>query len=454
MNVKATNVLTQELIDNNHGVFVVNQNYTLGGRTILLPNNYILLFKSGGYIDIGVLQGTDSQIVASSGQCCFGSNLKISGTWNVPDIHDTWFKYETDKSSANHSNLLLKNLFALANDKVQNTIHTTKSRRYEVEIPFEGKGDFGNQISFKMVNGKKRKDFLEIYEEKFSFLQVFTIPSNTKLLLDCQIILRPTNLGAYFLFWEKDKENITIEGSGGIRGDLTTHLYNNPFTPPGYFGEWGHLLTFIRCHNITLRGITVSDAWGDCIGFHGSFLKNDQSPRWASGLTMKDVKVKRARRNGVTIAARNCRISNCHFEGCGMINATWPKAAIDFEADGLERFAELGNENVVMENCTFKNNFRDIAASNNNLPAYGRTATTIRNCTFPNPIRIVWGNWLRFENCTISSFIGAWSNPIDSKNTIKHTEFVNCIIKNLPEIMRTTSWNNKFERCTIVQTTK
>ena len=433
------------MIDKTPNSFVVNKHYTLNGKTIALPSKYKIIFKNGS-IDKGTIKGNNSTIEAQPEQCVFGDQVQIKGSWNINNIYDQWFKFNNSK---NHiSNQTITNILALANDKVKNHIYFTANRTYYFELPYKGKGDYGEQISYKIVNNVKKRNYYELYEDRFSYLHIFTIPSNTHVTINSTLQMLPTNIGVYFVFWEKDKTNITIDGKGTVSGDLLHHFYDNPVTGRFYFGEWGDVFCFTRCKNVSIQDITISDAFGDCIEFHGTFCKEDKSPRWAEGLTINNVKILRARRNGITLAARNCTIKNCHFDGCGMINGTFPMCGIDFEADKLNDYPELGNENVVFDHCTFGINKRDISASNNNLPQYRKIATIISNCHFKNDIHISWGHWLRLENCTIKSFIGDWGTEINSKSAIKNTEFINCKIINMPEIIKTKSWNNKFVNCT------
>ena len=101
-----------------------------------------------------------------------------------------------------------------------------------------------------------------------------------------------------------------------------------------------------------------------------------------------------------------------------------------------------------MENCTFKNNCNDISSAGNNTVDYGQTATTIRNCVFPDPVRLVVTYWLRFEDCYISSVrnidndrsmllycknvtfedceFGRWDASIPTKPTKNNNIYINC----------------------------
>ena len=217
-----------------------------------------------------------------------------------------------------------------------------------------------------------------------------------------------------------------------------------------YYGEWGIIFHCFKCKNFVFRDITVREAFGDCILYQGSYVKNDKESRYADGLLVDNVNIIGARRNGIAVGARNVIIRNCHFEGCGTDEAkgTLPRCGIDFEADGVRSYPEIGNQNVLMENCTFKNNYHDISSARNNVVDYGKTATTIRNCVFPDPVRLVVTYWLCFENCFISSF----RNVDDDRSVIKYCKnntFVNCEIGKWDTVIPTkpTKNNNRYINC-------
>ena len=440
-------LLTQQMANKAKNTLVIDQDYTLGGKTVTLPKKCRIIVKEGGRLDNGTIRGKQSQIMAERDLTFIGKSLRIEGSWRQEEIWDDWFEFDNSKTFV--SNLLIDNMLALCDDFIDNHIHLQRGRTYYVELPYKGRSDVAELISFHMESGKKMRHYEEFFGEGYEYLHVFTIPSNTRLTIEGRLQLLPNYMGVYFLFYENDKRNITIDGGGEIWGDNSNHLMSKPLTKEGYRGEWGFLFMCLRCHDFTFRDVTIAEAFGDCIYYSGSFLPEDAGERWGSGLVMDNVKVLRARRNGVTLSARDCLIRDCHFEGNGMVNGTLPKAGIDFESDYIAKYpTELGNRDVVMENCTFVNNGRDMSAANNNLASYGRLATTIRNCHFGNKIHISWGHWLRFENCTFNGFVGDYDKPVDAKNAIKNTQFINCVINGMPDIVRQRQdWNNLFQQC-------
>ena len=200
-------------------------------------------------------------------------------------------------------------------------------------------------------------------------------------------------------------------------------------------GMWDHTAEAVFTNTRKTTGLSVK--------------KNVVSSEEADQL-MEDVKIIGARRNGVAIGARNVIIRNCHFENCGIkaVHGTPPRCAIDFEPDAVKKYPEIGNQNVLMEKCTFKNNYYDVGSYRNNLESYGKIATTIKNCRFSAPLKIQGTYWMRFENCYIP-FV--W-NSQDKRSVLlysKHMEFINCEFAELDTTMLglATRWYNKYSHC-------
>ena len=442
-------VLTQEMLDKKGDVFSVKRNYNLGGKTLTLPKGKKLVFK-GGSLDGGEIVGNQSGIQVDQGKPAFGTNLVISGTWDVREAYDSWFDFDSSEDFV--SNQIISNLLSFTDDESPCHIFFNEDRTYFFEQPYKDRADIGNMVSSKVVNGKVQRDFSEILEDSFSFLRIFTIPSNTHITINSRLKMLPTSLGAYFVFWEYGKKNVKIDGTGEISGDNDWHKYDTPFSDSSksYYGEWGNLFRCIKCSDFTFKDITVSDSFGDCIYYAGSRFENEQTPRWSSNLFIENVKVLRARRNGVAIGARNVVIRGCHFESCGTasVKGTQPKSGIDFEPDGIATYPEVGNENVLMENCSFNDNYFDVASFKNNLNSFGKLATTIRDCVFHSPLKIQDTSWMLFENCYIPFLYNTEDN---SSNMLysRHMEFLNCEFGELDmsTVSRGKNVSNKFTNC-------
>lgn len=440
--------LGQKMIDEAKGSFTVTKSYSLLNDTIVLPKHFKLIFD-GGTLGDGVIIGNESSVEVKGTGPVFGLGITIKGIWNQKEVFDKWFVFNKDTKFV--SNSIIENILALTDDNHQTHIHFDADRIYHVELPYKGRADVATKFRYVYEEDKKKIDYSDVYDDRFSFFRMFTIPSNTHLTINNRIELLPTNQGAYFMFWEYGKESITVDGKGTIAGDARKHLYTTPFIGKTYYGEWGMLFNCFKCRNFVFRDVTLTDAFGDCLLFQGAYRKQDIGERWADGLIMENVNIRYARRNGVAIGARNVHIKNCTFEYCGIdeIRGTRPRSAIDFEADGIRNYHEIGNENVLMEDCTFNNNYSDITACRNNLPDYGKTATQIRNCVVTSSVKMSSANWLTFENCTIPTFSQSTNTRLVYWNC-SHLTFKNCSFGTIDrEVLQTADKNkNSYIDCT------
>lgn len=401
--------LDQKMIDAAGSSIVIKKAYSLLNDTIVLPKNFSLVFD-GGTLGDGVIIGNESSVTVKGRGPVFGVGITIKGTWNQKEVYDEWFVFKNDSTFV--SNGIIENMLALTDDKHETHIHLDADRVYHVELPYKGRADIANKFTYVFEGTTKKINYADIHKDSFSFFRIFTIPSNTHLTINNSIVMMPTNQGAYFMFWEYGKENIIIDGKGVISGDARKHIYTTPFIGDSYYGEWGMLFNCFKCRNFTFRDITLTDAFGDCLLYQGAYQKTDKGDRWSDGLLMENVKIRYARRNGVAIGARNVMIRNCTFEYCGIdeIKGTRPRCAIDFEADGIRDYPEIGNENVILEDCIFRNNHADIGACRNNLEGYGKIATLIRNCDLTTSVKLIVANWVKFENCKIATFAQSTSD--------------------------------------------
>lgn len=433
-----------------HGDIYVNRSLDLNGDTLFVPKGVRLVFEEG-HIDNGTIVGEKSGLLVKQNVPAFGLNVKICGDWRVREIYDKWFDFDPDPDFV--SNEIINNILSLSSDFYLNHIHFDEDRIYYFELRYTGRPDVWNAVSTTIKNGKAEKNYSDIfYSGDFSTLRIFSIPSNTHVTINNTLKMRPTDAGAYFVFWEYRKHNIVIDGKGSLLGECKEHVFfKNKSGNYSYSGEWGYLFRCFGCRNFTFKDITLSDAHGDAIGFAGTRVGNNAKSRIAKGLVVDNVKIKYARRNGISLGATNVVIKNCVFEGCGIdeIYGTAPKAAIDFETSLVKDFPEVGNRNVRMKNCVFKKNKHDISSTNNNIESFGRTATTIKNCVFTAPIRFNETYWIRFKDCYIKSFTN-WQDNINKYTPFKHIEFKNCTIESMPSVIKSKSWYNRFVKCNII----
>lgn len=432
----------------------VDSKKDLKGRTWKLPKNKILVVRNHGLLCNGTLQGTNSQLYVEGNKVGIAKNIVIAGTWKNKTIHDSWFEFDANPQF--NSTPLIKNILSLTNDEDSCHIIFDADRVYMVEHTYKGKVNFSDQISYEIdKNGKKKRNYLDLYTDKLAYTRLFMIPSNTHITMNNRIELKGTRMGVYFMFWQYGKENITIDGTGSFSGDMLSHKYDYTMIEGDrYWGEWGFVFRFSACRNITIKNVLVENAFGDCIIVCADYWNKNVKDRVSRNITIENVTIRKARRNGIAIAAKNAVIRNCTFESCGIdeIKGTAPRAAIDFEPDGIKDYPEIGNENVVMENCKFHNNKHDVSSTHNNLKEYGRVATIIRNCDFSAPIRLNSANWIQFENCHIPDFT-THRGDVCAEEPIRYISFVNCTIERMPNLMLRDNWHNSTKNGTKIKKT-
>ncbi len=97
----------------------------------------------------------------------------------------------------------------------------------------------------------------------------------------------PNAADSYALFRCVLSNGITFTG-GVYEGDRTQHTAST--------GQWGHLLSFLGCSNVTIRNATFRNAWGDglYLGAPGNYTPN-------SGFVIADNVIDANRRNGISV---------------------------------------------------------------------------------------------------------------------------------------------------------
>lgn len=432
---QSSEILTQSMIDAAGKSLTIKKSYSLAGETIKLPRAFSLVFK-GGTVDDGVIVGDESFVRVNGDAPVFGMKVKISGTWNNSDVYDSWFSFNPSESYV--ANDLIKNVLSFARDAHPTHIYFNADRTYHYALQYDGRADIGNMVSFtKKKDGTKTRHYYEVYEDTYDYLRIFTIPSDTHVTINNKWKMNPTKYGAYFVFWEYGKENVTVDGSGIVQGDNYGHLYTAPYAGTKYYGEYGHIFRCMKCKNFVFKDITLADSFGDCILFTGSYNTSETGDRVADGLLIENVKVYRARRNGIALGVRNAIVRNCYFEGCGTaeVKGTNPQSAIDLECDRLAVYSEIGNQNVLVDNCIFKGNEFDVHSYHNTPEAYGKVASVVRNCKFTSKLVIKGTYGIRFENCDVLRLSKNETDALWNSGS-KKIEFVDCKIGSVSDEIR------------------
>lgn len=407
-------------------IYKVTKDLDLNHCVLTIPEGCTLQFD-GGTISNGSLSGNFTKIIADSSTVIFGQQIHIEGSWDIADIYDEWFWFDTDPSYI--SNDTIKNILALSNDSINNTIHFDANRTYYFELPYKGRANLGDDV---------RPDYWKLNTLDYAFLRIFTgFTSNTHLIVNNTIQMLPTNQGAYFIFHIENKENITISGTGAINGDAKDHLYTDPFAGTDYYGEWGHVLNFRSCNNVVVRDITIGYAFGDGIALGNAAYNNNgvkEAGLATKNVTIDAVKVLYARRNGISLGGNNYTITNVYFEGNGSdtIKGTAPMAAIDFENDYVDIEPSGLCTNVSMNNCKFKDNKYDVSSTiRDDLYEVPRgELVNISDCNFTSPLRLNRTNGLTFSNCHIVGITNV-DNSIAAWYVSKDLVFNNCVFDEL-----------------------
>lgn len=407
-------------------IYKVTKDLDLNHCVLTIPEGCTLQFD-GGTISNGSLSGNFTKIIADSSTVIFGQQIHIEGSWDIADIYDEWFWFDTDPSYI--SNDTIKNILALSNDSINNTIHFDANRTYYFELPYKGRANLGDDV---------RPDYWKLNTPDYDFLRIFTgVTSNTHLIVNNTLQMLPTNQGAYFIFQIENKENITISGTGAINGDAKDHLYTDPFAGTDYYGEWGHVLNFRSCNNVVVRDITIGYAFGDGIALGNAAYNNNgvkEAGLATKNVTIDAVKVLYARRNGISLGGNNYTITNVYFEGNGSdtIRGTAPMAAIDFENDYVDIEPSGLCTNVSMNNCKFKDNKYDVSSTiRDDLYEVPRgELVNISDCNFTSPLRLNRTNGLTFSNCHIVGITNV-DNSIAAWYVSKDLVFNNCVFDEL-----------------------
>lgn len=266
---------------------LLKKNINLNGKIVRIPKG-VVIEPRGGVFYNGQLVGDNTTIV---GPGCLFDNVKISGEWCVSEISTSMFK---DLSEVNS----LQNVISLASGKIFNHI-IIESGNYYVEAPRSG--------------------------------GALIIPSNTKLVIEGNIFLKPNEYPRCYVVHVPNAENVNISGDGAIWGDKMEHTGND--------GEWGHGIYIAGSKNVSVSNLSIYNCWGDCI-YIGSKCTD---------INILNCTLENGRRQGISITSaigvriENCRISN--VSGCK------PGLGIDIEPNNNCIVDSIVINNVIIENC-------------------------------------------------------------------------------------------------------
>lgn len=142
---------------------------------------------------------------------------------------------------------------------------------------------------------------------------------NQKIRLSPNAFLKviSSEAGSYQVFKLQDKKGIFIEG-GVILGDRYSHT--------GSSGEWGMGVSISGCRDITIKGVTIKDCWGD-----GVYISSSDINPCSRNIQITDCICEGNRRQGLSVVAcRGALIMDCVFSGT---TGTDPQCGLDLEAN-------------------------------------------------------------------------------------------------------------------------
>lgn len=320
------------------GIFFLNKDFDMKGKTYVIPQNATIRQKRG-VIKNGTLIGQNTKLDVKMPVFL---NVTIKGEWDVPIIHTNLFV------DLNYDNSL-RDVFALANPTVNNSVVIERGVYYVTVENNEGVG--------------------------------ICVNDNTDLVINGTINLRPNCFSNYDIVLVKGK-NIVITGTGSIIGDRFEHL--------GTSGEWGIGIDVSYSESVIIDGITVKNCWGDCI------YVGDNS---------RDIKIRNcvltsSRRQGISVTSgEHIEISRCYISN---ISGTNPQYAIDLEPNCGDTVQDVKIESIVSDNCiggiqvwgnAEKAVIKDVIIEN----------SVIKNSTSRYPIRIYKAENVVISQCDIDS---------------------------------------------------
>ena len=335
--------------------YIITSNIDLYGRTVSIPAESTLIFKSG-LISNGTIVGTMTKI--SCKEAVF-KDIKIKGTWNLPTISTSMF-FDATKPD------VLKQVFALAHNNIKNTIYICPGN-YLVSAPANTKG-------------------------------ALYVPSNTTVEINGIITLKSNDFPGCAILYIKNANNIVIKGTGALVGDKNTHTGTN--------GEWGMGIQIMRGKNISIHNLDISNCWGDCIYI------GDQS----SNVDISNCKMHHARRQGVSITyASNVFINKCVIHD---IAGTAPEYGIDFEPNANSSVHHMIVSGTEIYNCKggIIAGIKGVTAENASVGDIIIDRCNIHNLRTDNTFR--WHNCsnIKVVDCVIDKYLNNCAFKVDAKN--------------------------------------
>lgn len=287
-------------------IYKITKDMDLEGSTLIIPVGCTLDFQGGSFKN-GTINFNNTSILSS--KIAFKKDVHFSGTIKSQVIKSSWFEFdEIDCIDT------LKELLEISKDC---TVHI-ENGTYNISTKYVEDTDYpaGEENS------------------------VLIAPSNSRIILDGTIKLLTNSLKHYVVLSIRNKENVIVEGTGSIIGDVETHT--------GTTGEWGHGIQISSSKNITVKDISISKCWGDGITVSG---KAETIPT-GTNILIDGITSSYNRRLGISlIAGDGIKLVNSTTHDNATISGTSPAAGLDIEPNKDEVI-----NNVLVDNCIFYDN--------------------------------------------------------------------------------------------------
>lgn len=289
----------QSKFNKSNVIYKIVNDIDLGNAVLTIPANCTLDFQGGSFSN-GMVVGQNTKISGNT-IGIFDESVTISGIWNIERISSKFFKTLNNDNS-------LRNVINLSNSSICNEI-----------IIEEGVYYFNFETNYEAG---------------------LTINSNTSLIINGSLNVKPNRFPNYYVIKCNEVENITIKGNGSIIGDKDGHLYDKWEYESTH--EWGHGVGVIKSNNILIHGLNISKCTGDGISITGE--KN----------IIEYCNIFDCRRQGISFTkGKDLIIRNCEIYDIYVNDGTPPGAAIDIEPNSSG--VVNGCSKVIIENCNFYN---------------------------------------------------------------------------------------------------
>lgn len=370
------NILTQSMINMPNNVYKIRYDFDLNGATINLPANSVLKFE-GGQLKNGTINFNNCNI-DNIGNSIILNNCTLKGSLNKQVIYSDWFYFNSDDCT----------------DTLNDVFKISEGCRFIIS-----EGVY--KVSVKNLIGTDYADPMNT-----SILQP---QSNSHITINGTIQLISNDRTHYNIIGIIDKDNILLDGTGEIIGDVETHT--------GTTGEWGHGVLISGSRNINVKDLRISYCWGDGLSVSYAekiltdkgLVNSPYSPPEIINIT--NIKSSYNRRLGISIInGDGIILENSITEGNGTINGTSPKAGLDIEPNPNQSV-----NNVIVSGCLFYDNVVTY------FPSDGLIKDEAISCIIQNSIckkQVTIGNVGKVIGCEIKYLLINGSRFVNIQNNV------------------------------------